>query len=144
MSKILVDTNVMVYAIDSTDEEKNLKALEWMGKILEEGKGSSYCISLQNIREFCSICVKKKIPHEKVFEWVAYFSAAFNQIRDTKEDCERGLLINMESKIHFYDSLLIATMERNGIKQIITENTADFAKSGQIKAFDIFGIEKYN
>jgi predicted nucleic acid-binding protein len=39
-----------------------------------------------------------------------------------------ALMLSKQHKIHFFDALLAATMQENGISEILTENTEDFKK----------------
>jgi predicted nucleic acid-binding protein len=49
--------------------------------------------------------------------------------------------ISKQHKIHFFDSLLAATMQENGISKILTENVKDFNKIAGIEAENPFDMK---
>lgn len=49
-----------------------------------------------------------------------------------------ALSISKEHGLHFFDALLAATMQENGIKEIVTENEKDFSKVKWMKAVHPF------
>jgi predicted nucleic acid-binding protein len=137
MNETLVDTNILVYLIDSEEKRKHEKASQWFNNLQREKK--YYFISTQNLKEFSAICLKKtKLGHEKINEWVELFSRIFFPIQDSKEDILHANEISKKNNIHFWDAMLIATMERCEIRKILTENTKDFRKYKRIKSENLF------
>lgn len=137
MSEILVDTNILVYLLDKKEAKRHEKTLQWFQNLKRDK--NSYFISLQNLREFSSICLKKtKLKHEKINEWTELFSRIFYLVSDSKEDGIKATQICRKNKISFWDSLLIATMQRCDIRHILTENIKDFQKYSKIKTINLF------
>ncbi|MBI4210471.1 MAG: PIN domain-containing protein [Candidatus Diapherotrites archaeon] len=136
MSDFLVDTNILVYAIDTKEPEKQAVTNAWLSGI--ENDGNRYFLSLQNIREFISVCLKKKIEAKKIHEAAENFANGFHLIQDNYTDSVLALKISAEHRIPFWDALLIATMERNGVTSIVTEDTGSFERHPEITAANIF------
>lgn len=127
--KKLIDTCLLIYLVDSSDEKKHKKVVNWFETI----SGDEYFISIQNLREFAYVVKKKSLlNNEKLKEYIGLFSDSFNLIYDNLED-----IINAtkSSKNKYWDSLLIATAKRHNIVEIITENEKDF--DGKIKVDNI-------
>ena len=142
MNSALVDTNILVYIVDTKEKEKHAKALDWYAA---QRKNKTLCISIQNLREFAAICVKKtSLGKEKIMQWIEDYSSAFWVLNDSQEDIIKAVETAREKGIPYYDGLLAATMERHGLGTIITENARDFNKHGRINVVDFAGLEKYN
>ncbi|HLC36110.1 MAG TPA: PIN domain-containing protein [archaeon] len=130
--KQIIDTNILVYLADKADKEKHRKITKWF-----EGKEENiYYLSLQSLREFASVTVRKKIISVKeIIEWLSIFEKRFRILKDNQDD----ILVALENmKNSFWDALLYATMKRNEITSIISENEKDFEKFEGIKVHNIF------
>ncbi len=142
MNSALVDTNILVYIADTKDPEKHQRALEWYRK---QEENDLLFVSLQNLREFAAICVKKtSLGKEKIAKWIEDYSNAFWVLVDSKEDVVKAVEIARENALPYYDGLIMATMERYDVDTIITENSRDFRKHGKINVVDFEELEKYN
>ncbi len=125
--RCLVDTNILVYAYGGASEKRGL-AIRVLDGLQASGTGA---LSAQNLAEFGRV-VTEKIANPlsnsqarnivlglaKSIDVVEYDS---NTVADALSLCERH-------GIHFFDALLVATMERHGITKIVTENDADFKR----------------
>ena len=56
---VFVDTNVLVYARDRTDEDKQRRALEWMTALWDEARGRT---SVQVLQEYYVTLTRKLDP----------------------------------------------------------------------------------
>jgi len=127
----LIDTNILVYSYDASEQEKNeicvsLIKKAWMQEI-------TYAIALQNLSEFYVIVTKKieqPLPAEKakkivkdMIDFNSWHVISFNE-----DTVINAIDISVKFKIHYWDSLLCATMKHNGITGIYTENEKDFKK----------------
>ena len=134
----LIDTNILVYAIDKQEGSKNLKAKElinrcWQGK-------DNFVVSAQNLAEFVFVSTTKaKLDFEQAKVMVGFIIefVGFIKINYSAETVLSAIDIADEFKMSFWDSLLAATMRENGIFNIYTENAKDF-KMPWIKAVNPF------
>lgn len=129
-SVALVDSNILIYSIDSSDREKHLTAKKllsacWSGKI-------QYAVSLQNLSEFfvnATVKVAKPITHEKgakIVERILEYEG-FLKLTPTQQTLKKALHLSIQKKESYWDALIAATMLENSITHIYTENTQDFA-----------------
>jgi predicted nucleic acid-binding protein len=128
MTKTLIDTNVLVYAIDKSEPEKHQVCSEMVKKLISD---ESAVFSIQNIVEFSRIATEKmrpKMDEFKVRGRLMDLIEVCPVISYNSETILNALLNTREYKIHFFDSLLATTMKENGINVIITENEKDFKK----------------
>ena len=129
----LVDSNILVYFADATDKRRHEKAKVFLDEIIKEPE--RFVISLQNLREFSSVMIKrKKIKSEELNEYLSLFENPFELIlTDSEEDIRKASFLTLKRKTHFWDSLIVAVMQKYGINLIYTENIKDFNKFPEIK-----------
>ncbi len=138
MTKVLVDSNILVYTFDARDDKKQPIAIKTISKLTEN---KTAVISIQNIVEFCRI-VTQKLPNVMSFEEARAESIkmknTFDLIYYNTDTVIEALTILKYHKTHFFDALLVATMKQHQIYTIITENDKDFSKIPGIKAINPF------
>ena len=144
MPATLLDTNVLVFfAYRSTPLHK---AAEWL---LERGlrRRGLYCIAPQNLVEFAAVVTRRRrdetpLPAETI---VRITETLFHSRRLTKIYPRRGTVMRA---IHegntlgiygsaWYDLFLAVTMRDAGIRDIVTDNVADFRRIPFITAYGI-------
>ncbi len=135
--KALIDSNVLIYAYDlsSTRHDEAEKIVE---KCLIDGNG---VVSSQNLAEFSRV-MSEKIPNKLQFEQirniVLELSESLEVITYNGHVVADALSICAAHDIHFFDALLIATMEQFNVKVVITENDSDFKKIKWLKTINPF------
>ena len=132
----VVDSNILIYLVDATDKAKHEKAKKFIETI--KNNPQNFAICLQNLREFCSIAIRKKnLPPEEIAEYIDLFRNSFqNILYDNEEDILAASGHCAAKKTIFWDSLIAATMQRNEIEIIYTENTKDFKNFERITAIN--------
>ena len=126
----LVDTCILVYLIDKRESAKHEKAKEWFHSLSEMDR---FFVSIQNLREFSNIALKKStfLP-EEINQFVQLFAARFKLLFDGIEDIFTANEISGRKR--FWDAMLAATMKRHSINLILTENIKDFKNFKGIEA----------
>ena len=131
------DTNVLVYAFDTTEALKREKCKKLVFSVFRgETKG---LVSNQVLAELFFVLTKKvKHPYEakKAANLVKGFIGSGNWIK-VNYSCAtaaKATGLAADNKMHFWDALIAGTMLENQAFEIITENGKDFSKIGQIKA----------
>ncbi len=137
--KILIDSNILIYAYNNTSAQY-IKS----EKIIEEALlNATGVVSCQNLAEFSRV-VTEKIPKRFSFEQarniVLELSQGLEIITYDERTVADALSISANHGIHFFDALLVATMEKAGINTIVTENEKDFKKINWIKVINPFKI----
>lgn len=136
---ILFDSNILVYSQNRKDPRCQI-CLEWLTKTeLKQIRG---VISLQNINEFTSATLstqeinKKRIDYAEIAQTNKNFASVFEIIYPSEITFKifNELLTKYSTnKRKAYDMFLVATMLSNGVRQILTYNTKDFAEFKEIK-----------
>jgi predicted nucleic acid-binding protein len=132
--KTFIDSNVLIYAFDNSEEEKRLTANLALSKLWSEDSGS---LSVQVLQEFY-FNVTRKI--RKPLAW----QEARDIVDEYKDWCgittvrevQAALRIEAEAKISFWDGLIVASAAQLGATRIFSEDL----NHGQI----IEGIEIVN
>jgi predicted nucleic acid-binding protein len=134
---VLVDTNVLAYAYQSFDD-RHETAVNVLDELIENGRGA---VSVQNLAEFSRLAVEKfpkTISHEEAREIVLNLSASLDVVSYRAQTVSEALRLCRTYKLHFFDALLAATMEQDGIRIIVTENEKDFRKIPWLKVVNPF------
>lgn len=137
--EFLVDTNILVYAYDTSQGEKHTKAKEIVEKVWKEGGG---VITVQNLGEFVFVVtrrVRNPIPiaeAKKIVEGIKS-SAKWRILDRTIDTFLREIEIYESFQIPFWDAQIISVIWDNGVKKIVTEDK-DFEKVPGIKVINPF------
>ena len=135
-NRVLVDTCILFYLIDKTCEEKHRKALEWFKAM--KGRENLF-ISLQNLREFSNIALKKSsLSPKEINKLLRLFADFFELVYDNSDDIIKANERAGRTRKNFWDALLVSTMRRYKIRTILTENTKDFEKFKGVSAVNPF------
>jgi predicted nucleic acid-binding protein len=138
----LVDTNIIVYAFDSSDKKKHKLAMELLDDCFE--RKVQFYLSTQNISEFYNVVtrfVDNPVPKSEamnICKKIIGFSG-FIKLVPTPSAMIRAMDIDKEYGSGYWDALIAATMLDNGVGIIITENTRDFMKIPGISIENPFG-----
>jgi len=122
--RIGIDTNVLVYAIDSTNERKHDMALEVLKDL--RNNPEKYSVALQVICELIYVAQKK---YPQMLEYAARLALILlkHPKIDRPKYSEEVVGLALNSKKNFWDAVLAYTYAANGVRTIITENVEDFA-----------------
>jgi len=138
MTKLFVDSNILIYFAQAEEEEKHHIANKFIDELTEKGE---MCISVQNLAEFSRVMTEKapkKLDFDEVNEFVARFSKFSQVLSYSSSTVILANSLAKKHKIHFFDALLAATMKENSVFEILTENVSDFNKVKGIKARNPF------
>lgn len=141
----LIDTNILVYA-HNVDSPFYSKAKQLVDEAIEEEFPA--CYSTQNLMEFYSIItnskrVERPLDQSSAVEVVTlYLQIGEIKLLSPSLDAYRRAIQLAEeysiSKAEIFDALLVATMEENGIEEILTANEGHFNNFSFIKITNPF------
>lgn len=117
-SRVFVDTNLLVYQVYGTKEEKK-KLVDVLQKISERA-----IISTQVLKEFTNVSLKKKLCKNSK-ELKGYINQAiqlFELVDIDPKNIEDAIDINNEYGYSFYDSLIIASAIANNCSILYSED----------------------
>ena len=134
-SKVLIDSNVLVYAVELTSPNHNrAKAV-----LIEYCDAGACVVSAQNLAEFMFVVNRKnRATFESANQFVSNLAENAIVVTYTEKDVLRANQICYSYNVPFFDALLVATMEREKIFTIITENVKDFKKIDWLEVINPF------
>ncbi len=128
MTRVLVDTNILVYSLHKREGEKHDACALLLSKLIDSNE---LVLSVQNLVELSRVLTEKTFPlldKDLVRQYIYEFSKSATMIDYDSHTVMDALSTSKEYCIHFFDALLAVTMQENGITEIITENEKDFVK----------------
>ena len=134
---VFVDTNVLVYVRDRTDEEKQRRAAEWMAALWEERTGR---LSAQVLQEYYVTLTRKldpPRPREDVREDVASLRA-WQPLAPDHETFEVAWEIEDRFGLSWWDALIVAAAQRAGCPWLLTEDLQDGQTILGVRVIDPF------
>jgi predicted nucleic acid-binding protein len=123
MSAVLLDTNILVYAyIGDTNDPRVIRARQVLEESAREQTGR---LGVQNLAEFCSVCLTKAKPPpsaEQLVQWVGELTSVFAVLSPTAETVAVALRGVKEHRLSFWDAMLWALAHENGVRRIASED----------------------
>ncbi len=126
----LIDTNILVYAYDTSEGEKHTAARDLVRHLWIDGGG---VVCLQNLMEFFVVItrkVEKPVDVATAKGLVQDFieSDKWSVIDRDADTLITALELVAKHGIHLWDAAIAATMLENDVTEIVTENSKDFSK----------------
>lgn len=116
-NKILMDTNILVYAWDQRDTLKQQKAI----KTLERFRSQIH-LSVQNLSEFTAVMMRYQCDLEWLRTTVQQFTKVMKVIPLTDYDILNAIQAVKQYQMHYWDAQIWAVARSNGIHSIFTED----------------------
>ncbi len=119
MKKIFIDTNIIVYANDRRDPEKQQKAIDVVSELMNNKLG---VISSQVLQEYSSVALTKlKQDHGIVLRQLVLLEV-FDVVLMEPALIRRAIEIRSSYTISFWDSCIISAAESAGCDSIYSED----------------------
>jgi predicted nucleic acid-binding protein len=119
MEKIFLDTNIIIYANDSRDPEKQKKAISIITELMKNQRG---IISTQVLQEYaCVALTKLKQPNDVVVRQLKLLET-FEVIQQSPEMIRRAVEIMHLYTISFWDACIISNAEFGNCSVIFSED----------------------
>ena len=122
MAGILVDSNVLVYAHDRSEPEKQDRALELLDRLVETAFG---VLSTQTLAEFCAVATHKipsPLSAEQAYAQIEHFCRIWPILNVTPEvvlEAARGV---RDYQFSFWDAQLWAVACLNNVPVVFSED----------------------
>jgi predicted nucleic acid-binding protein len=141
MTAVLVDTNVLVYAYDRSESEKQLRALAVLDRLVEADAG---VLSTQILAEFYNtVTYKLASPltpaqaHRRLEQYVQVWKV-LDVTPQVVLEAVRG---TREYGFHFWDAQIWAAARLNGIATILSEDFSAGAEIEGVRFANPFAVE---
>ncbi|NJM41330.1 MAG: PIN domain-containing protein [Anaerolineae bacterium] len=138
MSKILIDTNLLVYAHDARDTTKQTLALAVLGALQANGAG---CISTQSLSEFCNTATRGRVPlfsKEIALQQAEVLAQAFQVLPLSVSAVLEAMRGTLRFQMAFYDAQLWAIAKLNQIPTLLSEDFSSGASYDGVRCVNPF------
>lgn len=118
---VFVDTNILVYAHDSSGGVKTERARGIIEELWDSGEG---CLSIQVLQEFF-VTVTRKVPHPLPARRAAKIVedlAGWRVHSPGPEDVLASIEIHLKRRISLWDALIIRSAVQLGCREILSED----------------------
>jgi predicted nucleic acid-binding protein len=120
--KFTLDTNILIYAIDSSEGSKHKLA----SKLLLRAAMMRQPLMLQSLNEFAAVVARKRlISASQIVKILRFHEKSFNIIPPNSEDLFAAVHAQQTHNLPFFDALLWATSKRAGCQVMLTEDFQD-------------------
>jgi predicted nucleic acid-binding protein len=122
MSKIFIDTNILIYSMDQYDKEKQ-QACRLLLKSL--GNDHSGVISTQVMQEFYAAGIKKLDVDPLQLKDILHSFEHFEIVIITPDIIKEAIDCSIINRLSFWDALIVAAAESAKCERIWTEGLND-------------------
>ena len=119
---VLVDTNVLLYAFDTTQGQKHTISKDFLVQRLKQQQ--EVILSNQNLVEFLSVTTKNKMDYKRASALIYTIvqSRYVRVIRSSISDIASASVHAGQLRMSYWDALLAETMFENNVFTICTED----------------------
>jgi predicted nucleic acid-binding protein len=138
--KVFVDTNVLVYARDASEPEKQARAAAWMAALWDRRAGR---LSYQVLQEYYVTVTGKLSPgldKEVARREIRTFWTWQPMAADARI-LEGAWLLQDRYQLPWWDALIVATAQRSGCQHLLSEDFQDGLEMGDVKIVNPFFLE---
>ena len=131
-----LDTNILVYMLDETDDLKRHRAEHLVQTSIESGAG---CISYQVVQETLNVATRKLgFSANDARILMANVLQPLWTVQPSTELFERGLELRAGYGFSFYDSMIVAGAIQSGCNRLYSEDLQDGQRIGTLTVEDPF------
>ncbi len=135
MKKAFVDTNIIVYANDSRDKNKQKTAIDLITSLMISQEGT---VSTQVMQEYaCAALIKLHQSPEIVLRQLKLLEA-FEVIRQSPEMIRRAVEIMQTYRISFWDSCILSNAEYANCSVVYSEDLNSGQYYSSVKVLNPF------
>lgn len=119
VSKIFIDTNILIYTLDKKNENKQNKARVILKKVVLSHQP---VISTQVIKEFYVVATNKLKADHFIIKNIVHNFRNMEIVNNDLDLVEQAIDISVLTQLSFWDSLIIAAAEKANCEFIFSED----------------------
>jgi predicted nucleic acid-binding protein len=138
MAKVTVDTNLLVYAIDTADQNKHRTVHTLLDTLVEQDT----VVSLQALAEFFHVVTRKgRLSTEEARDRIGDWQALFPMIAAGPNTLSHAIDGLRRFQMPFWDAMLWATAQEAGVTVLLSEDFQDLALIEGVRFVNPFSHE---
>lgn len=114
-----IDTNLLLYCDDSSQPEKQKKALEL---VVEHRKHNTGVVSIQVLQEYYANSVRKYGADPLVARKKVEIYARFEVVEPSVADLMAAIDLNRTQMISYWDAMIVHCAQRSGCRVLLSED----------------------
>jgi len=130
VTKIFLDTNILVYAVDRRDVAKHERALDLLNVCIREGTG---VISTQVLQEFASVALTKLHRKPDVIQAELSLLETLETVQVSSVMIRRALDYHVLHQVNYWDGVILAAAEAAHCKRLWSEDFASGSTYGLLR-----------
>jgi predicted nucleic acid-binding protein len=136
-AKVFVDTNVLVYARDASEPEKQVQAMDWLRTLWEKRAGR---LSYQVLQEFYVTVTGKLSPglDKELARRDVRALGAWKPVAADYRILEGAWLLQDNHQLSWWDALIVATAQLSECQYLLSEDFQEGLKLGNLKVIHPF------
>lgn len=137
----VIDSNVLVYALDSGHPERKARAVAWLAFLAQREEG---VLSTQALSELSRVCLGKLRPTwspDRVADHVHALARSFKVVPVTTAVVGEALRGVRDHRLSYFDAQMWAAARLNEVPFLLTENMATGATLDGVTIIDPFMVE---
>ncbi|MBN8908271.1 MAG: PIN domain-containing protein, partial [Rhodospirillales bacterium] len=120
--RFTLDTNVLIYAIDTASPHRHAIARE----VVLRAQPLDCCLTLQAVSEFfVAVSRKRLLPIERAARLADDWMTTFETVGTSADAIRQALGATLRHRASYWDALLVAAAAGAGCIAILTEDLAD-------------------
>jgi predicted nucleic acid-binding protein len=119
MSKVFIDTNIFIYALDQANPEKQAKARTLLKSLQESRSG---VVSTQVFQEFYVVATSKLKVNSLLAKKMIAYLANFETVTVDLPMIKQAIDILSDDQISFWDALIVSSAKASGCRVIWKED----------------------
>jgi len=142
-AKVFVDTNILVYARDSSETEKQQKAKQWIAHLWKNRSGR---LSYQSFNEYYVVTTQRLKPGLSKEQARADLNAleAWNPLTVNKKVIDNAWKIQDRYQFSWWDSLILSAAQIQGCEVLLSEDLQDGQVVGGVRVVNPFLVEVFD
>jgi predicted nucleic acid-binding protein len=136
--KFFIDTNIFIYAWDSSDLVKKQKAVDIIQLATADRAG---VVSYQVVQEFLNAALKKAVQKISIEDARQSLETVFRPLLSVHSSIalfQDAIVIQSRYRLSWYDSLIVAAAQRSNCKLLYTENLRHGQQFGDLQVQNPF------
>lgn len=130
MSKIFLDTNVLIYAVDARDPTKQSRAIAAVESCIRDGTGA---ISTQVLQEFAAVALGKLGQTTDAVLAELSLLEMLEVVQVTPALIRRGVELHARHGVSYWDGAILAAAEAARCDRLWSEDFASGTRHGAIR-----------
>jgi predicted nucleic acid-binding protein len=136
--RFFLDTNLLVYAVDSSDPAKQSIALEWVTTAHRTGQG---ILSYQVVQEWFNVVLRKAAiplhPNEATSLYRVLIEPLW-RIQSSRELLDTALDLHRRDSFSWWDALMVSAAIHGGCQRLLSEDLQDRGEISGVRIHNPF------